>query len=232
MEALVYSVSQITDLISGLIDEAFPQPVWVEGEVSNLTYHSSGHVYFSLKDEGAVLKAVLFKRYAGSLRFRLEEGLAASTLGRISVYPKGGQYQLVAEQVKPLGVGELALAFEQLKERLRDEGLFDEKRKRALPFLIQRIGIVTSETGAAIRDMLKVIWSRHPSALVILAPAKVQGEGAAKSYGVPFLGSIPFDELMAGDSEAGLAVVVGHPHAPSAVQINQIAEKIIGLVER
>lgn len=181
MEALVYSVSQITDLISGLIDEAFPQPVWVEGEVSNLTYHSSGHVYFSLKDEGAVLKAVLFKRYAGSLRFRLEEGLAVSTLGRISLYPKGGQYQLVAEQVKPLGVGELALAFEQLKERLRDEGLFDEKRKRALPFLIQRIGIVTSETGAAIRDMLKVIWRRHPSALVILAPAKVQGEGAAQS---------------------------------------------------
>ena len=177
----IYSVSQITNLISMLLEENFPESVWIEGEVSNLTYHSSGHVYFSLKDKDAVLKVVLFRRYAEGLRFQLAEGLAVSALGRINVYPRSGQYQLVAEQVKPLGIGELALAFEQLKEKLRAEGLFLEEHKRPLLFFIQRIGIVTSETGAALRDMLQVIWRRHPGAEIIFAPARVQGEGARES---------------------------------------------------
>ncbi|MCK5525880.1 MAG: exodeoxyribonuclease VII large subunit, partial [Candidatus Latescibacteria bacterium] len=175
--AEAYSVSDITRAIKGLLDEGL-MPLWVEGEVSNYVHHTSGHRYFTLKDETSQLRCVMWK-WQGQLRFRPEDGMKVRAYGRISVYERGGQYQLVVSELHPAGVGELQLAFEQLKERLAKEGLFDESRKRSLPRFPQRIGVVTSPTGAAIRDIAHGIGRRFPSAQVVLWPARVQGEGAA-----------------------------------------------------
>ncbi len=172
-----YTVSEITREIKGLLDEGL-MPLWVEGEVSNYVHHTSGHRYFTLKDEGSQLRCVMWK-WQGRLFFTPEDGMKVRAHGRISVYERGGQYQLVVSELHPAGVGALQLAFEQLKERLAKEGLFDESRKRALPDFPVRIGVVTSPTGAAIRDIAHVIGRRFPSAQVVLWPARVQGEGAA-----------------------------------------------------
>lgn len=173
-----YSVSEITSQVKGLLEESLPK-CWVEGEISQYTHHGSGHRYFTLKDNASQLSAVMFKWQAGSLSFSPQQGMQVQVYGHISVFERAGKYQLYAEQIKPAGVGELAIAFEQLKNRLATEGLFDESRKRPLPPYPRKIGVVTSPTGAAIRDIIQILDRRAPDIEVVLCSARVQGEGAA-----------------------------------------------------
>ena len=173
-----YSISELTAQVKGLLEESLPA-CWVEGEISQYTHHGSGHRYFTLKDSSAQLSAVMFKWQASQLSFEPEQGMLALVYGHISVYERGGKYQFYATQIKPSGVGELALAFEQLKIRLEAEGLFDANRKRPLPPYPKKVGVVTSPTGAAIRDVIQVLGRRDPGLQVVLCPARVQGEGAA-----------------------------------------------------
>jgi exodeoxyribonuclease VII large subunit len=178
-ERAVLTVSQLADRLRGVLEERFPA-VWVEGEISNFKVYTSGHAYFTLKDEGAQLKCVLFRNRARRIRFEPADGLHVLAFGSIEVYAQRGEYQLVVELLEPRGLGALQLAFEQLKERLQREGLFDPARKRALPRFPRKIGIVTSPTGAALRDMLRIIGRRFGEIHIVIAPAKVQGEGAAQ----------------------------------------------------
>jgi exodeoxyribonuclease VII large subunit len=174
----VYSVSALTSEIRDLLGTAWPS-VHVEGEISNLKTSSLGHVYFTLKDDRAQLRAVMFKAAARTIRFKIEDGQLVVAHGQINVYEPRGEYQLLCEGLEPKGLGALQLAFEQLKRRLLAEGLLDAARKRPLPTLPRRIGIVTSLHGAALRDILKVLARRHPNAHVVIAPSRVQGDGAA-----------------------------------------------------
>jgi exodeoxyribonuclease VII large subunit len=174
----ILTVAQLTGRIKDLLEGAFPE-VWVEGEISNLTAPQSGHIYFTLKDEQSQVRAVLFRSSQRHLKFMLEHGMQVICRGRIGVYEPRGEYQVVVEYVEPKGVGALQKAFEALKARLEQEGLFSRGRKKPLPVLPRRIGIVTSPTGAAIRDILRVIRRRHPRIEVLLYPVPVQGAGAA-----------------------------------------------------
>ena len=174
----VLTVSELTRQIKGLLEDQFPR-VWVEGEISNFAVATSGHVYFTLKDAGAALSGVMFRHVAGKLGFKPADGLQVLAFGQISVYEKRGQYQLIVTQLMPKGLGALQLAFEQLKQKLAAEGLFDAARKKPIPTLPQRIGLVTSPTGAAVRDFLKIISRRFPNLHIVIAPVRVQGEGAA-----------------------------------------------------
>ncbi len=178
-EERVYTVSEITLEMRLLIEESFPA-VWVEGEVSNFTHHTSGHMYFSLKDERAQLPAVLFKTRAMRLRFRMEDGLLVRAFGRLSLYERSGKYQMIAEEIVPAGMGALELALAQLRERLGKEGLFATARKRPIPRFPRAIGIVTSPTGAVVHDIRRIVLRRFPSVPLVLAPVRVQGEGAAE----------------------------------------------------
>src|SRR5437588_9399849 len=164
--------------MAAVMEERFPA-VWVEGEISNFKVYSSGHAYFTLKDETAQLRCVLFRNRARRVRFEPKDGLHVMAFGAVEVYAQRGEYQLVIELLEPRGLGALQLAFEQLKERLAAEGLFDARRKRPLPRFPRKIGIVTSPSGAAIRDMLRVIGRRFGEIHIVLAPARVQGDGAA-----------------------------------------------------
>jgi len=175
----VLTVSEVTRNIKVILESAFPV-VWIEGEISNFKHHTSGHMYFSLKDESAQMPCVMWASRNAYLPFQPENGMRVIIKGRVTVYERRGQYQLDVLQINPAGVGALQLAFEQLKRRLADEGLFDEEAKQPIPLYPERIGIVTSRTGAAIRDLLSVIRRRWPGAEIILRPATVQGEGAAQ----------------------------------------------------
>ena len=175
---LVCSVSQLTALVKATLEGDFAD-VAVVGEISNLARPRSGHVYFSLKDDGAQIRAVLWKSDARRLVFELADGLAVRARGDLTVYAPRGEYQLVVRKVEPEGIGPLELAFRQIVERLRAEGLFDPGRKRPLPLFPRRIVIVTSPTGAAVRDLLQVLGRRWPAADVLIAPTRVQGPGAA-----------------------------------------------------
>jgi len=155
--------------------------IWIVGEISNLTYHSSGHIYFTLKDENSVISAVFFKYQNRKLSFRLEEGMSVFCLGGVTVFEKRGSYQFLVSELRLEGIGELQKRIEQLKKKLLSEGIFDQKRKRKLPVLPRRIGIVTSPTGAALRDIIKVVTRRFPNIEIIIGPAKVQGSDAAES---------------------------------------------------
>jgi exodeoxyribonuclease VII large subunit len=177
-EKTILTVSRLTALLRGVLEENFEQ-VWVQGEVSNLSQPSSGHIYFSLKDAGAQLRCVMFKGSVRNLKFRPADGMALITRGRISVYDQRGEYQLICEYLEPAGVGALQAAFAQLKERLAGEGLFDQGHKRALPCLPRRVGVITSATGAAIHDILNVLKRRFAALEILLYPVRVQGEGAA-----------------------------------------------------
>lgn len=177
-EKTILTVSRLTALLRGVLEENFDQ-VWVQGEVSNFSQPSSGHLYFSLKDAGAQLRCVMFKGSARNLKFRPADGMALLARGRISVYDQRGEYQLLCEYIEPAGVGALQAAFEQLKQRLAGEGLFEQSRKRSLPFFPRRVGVITSATGAAIHDILNVLKRRFASLEVLLYPVRVQGEGAA-----------------------------------------------------
>jgi exodeoxyribonuclease VII large subunit len=173
----VWLVSDIVAQVRGMVESEFGD-VWVEGEISNYRPAPSGHLYFTLKDAGAQLPIVLFRRQAMLLRFRPEDGLHVLVRGRVSVYEQRGQMQLVAETMEPVGAGSLQLAFEQLKERLKSEGLFDASRKKPLPAFPRTVAIVTSPTGAVIRDFLNVAGRRHSGLSVLLYPVSVQGDQA------------------------------------------------------
>jgi exodeoxyribonuclease VII large subunit len=174
----IYTVSEINSLARDLLESSFFD-LWVEGEVSNLRNPGSGHLYFTLKDVTGQIAAVLFRAQAAQLRFRLEDGMKVLTRGRLSLYEPRGTYQIQCAWMEPAGKGSLQLAFEQLKRRLEAEGLFDSGRKRPLPFLPQWIGVITSPTGAALRDFLHVLDRRYANVRVTLHPARVQGIEAA-----------------------------------------------------
>jgi exodeoxyribonuclease VII large subunit len=174
----IFTVSELTAGIRDLLETAYVD-VWVEGEISNCRLWNTGHLYFTLKDPGSQLKAVMFKSAVRSLKFKPEDGLHVVARGRLSVYDPKGEYQIVCEHIEPHGLGALQLAFDQLKRRLQAEGLFDMARKRPLPALPRKIGIVTSLDGAAIRDIIKVLDRRYPNVHLVIRPTRVQGEGAA-----------------------------------------------------
>ena len=174
----VYSVSQLTDRIRTLLEERFFE-TWVEGEISNCFVAKTGHMYFTLKDPQAQIKAVMFRSAIRYLRFKPQDGLRVVARGRLTVYDPKGEYQIVCEHLEPEGLGARQLAFDQLKERLSREGLFDPRRKRALPALPRKIGVVTSLDGAAVRDIIKVLRRRYANAHIVIRPTRVQGEGAA-----------------------------------------------------
>ncbi len=175
----VLSVTELTRRIKFSLETTFPR-VWVRGELSNVKHHTSGHLYFTIKDEGAQLSAVLWRSRKGALSFIPADGMKVQARGSLTVYPPRGNYQIDVEQLQPMGIGELQRAFELLKRKLDAEGLFDAERKKPLPEFPSCIGIVTSETGAALQDMRSVLARRMPSVEVILAPVRVQGEGAAE----------------------------------------------------
>ena len=174
----IYTVSQLNEEIKLLLETSFDF-VWVEGEISNFRAPLSGHYYMALKDEKAQIKAVMFRPRSRYLKFLPEDGMKVLAQGRVGVYEPKGEYQIVLDYLEPLGVGALALAFEQLKRKLAAEGLFDEKIKKPLPFLPQRVAVITSPTGAAVRDFLKVIGRRFANLEIIIVPVKVQGDEAA-----------------------------------------------------
>ena len=173
-----YTISEITARIKATLEESMPM-CWVLGEISNFTHHGSGHRYLTLKDPGSQLSAVMFKWQARGLTFTPEPGMQVMAYGHVSVYERGGRYQFYIAQMQPAGVGELALAFAQLKDRLEAEGLFAPERKRPLPPYPQTVGVITSPTGAAIRDIVQVLGRRAPGLQIMLRPARVQGAGAA-----------------------------------------------------
>ncbi len=174
----VISVSQLSDILKGVLEAAFPC-VWVAGEISNCTRAASGHYYLTLKDETAQIRAVIWRGTAQRLKFEVHDGLQVVAVGPIEIYAARGTYQLTIEQLIPQGLGALELAFRQLHEKLAGEGLFAPERKRPLPRFPRRIALITSPTGAAVRDMLQVITRRWQRADLIIVPVPVQGEGAA-----------------------------------------------------
>src|SRR5579871_5656204 len=165
----IWPVRELVGQIRDLVEEEYAD-VWVEGEISNFRPAPSGHVYFTLKDADAQLPIVLFRRQATLLRFRPEDGLHVLVRGRISIYEQRGQLQLVAETMEPVGAGSLQLAFEQLKEKLKAEGLFEAERKKQLPAFPRTVGIITSPAGAVIRDFLNIVSRRHSGLNVLLCP--------------------------------------------------------------
>ncbi len=173
------SISELTESVRKAIEARFSS-VWVEGEISNFKAHSSGHWYFTIKDEGAQLRAKCFRSTNSRIRFRPKDGLKVRARGRLSVYEARGDYELVVESLDPVGAGALQIAFEQLRDRLKAEGLFAPEIKRPLPIFPGRVGVVTSPTGAAIRDILNVISRRTRTVHVLFSPARVQGEGAGR----------------------------------------------------
>lgn len=178
-EKKVFSVTEITRMIRYSLEADF-SGIWVKGEISNLRIPSSGHIYLTLKDESSQLKGVMFKFQNRNLKFQLEDGLRVIVFGNISVYEPRGEYQLIIEHIEPKGIGALQLAYEQLKERLYKEGLFDKKHKKPLSVLPRKIGIITSPTGAAIRDILMIMERRFANIHMLIYPVRVQGEGSAQ----------------------------------------------------
>ncbi|HCU24738.1 MAG TPA: exodeoxyribonuclease VII large subunit [Deltaproteobacteria bacterium] len=175
----ILTVTELTREIKSILEKQYPS-VWVSGEVSNFHRHSSGHFYFTLKDSHAQISAVMFRGTNQRLRFQLENGMEVVANGQLSVYEARGNYQIILEYLEPRGLGALQLAFTQLLQRLAEEGLFEETRKRPLPFLPRTVGIVTSPTGAVIQDMLRILRRRNPHVNILLYPVSVQGETAAE----------------------------------------------------
>jgi len=173
----IYSVSELNADIKVLLEERFAF-VWIFGEISNFRTPASGHYYFSLKDPASQISAVLFRGQQRKLKFKPEDGLGVTGMGRISVYEPRGTYQIILEYLEPLGIGALQVAFEQLKKKLAQAGLFDDKHKTKLPYLPNKIGVITSPSGAVIHDVLQVIDRRYPNTAIQIIPAKVQGQGA------------------------------------------------------
>jgi exodeoxyribonuclease VII, large subunit len=182
LEPRVYSVAQINRYIRGIFDNDFIlQSLWVKGEISNYKRHSSGHLYFTLKDKNGAVSCIMFRGSAQMLPFEPENGMEVTICGYISVYEKTGQYQLYAELMQPVGAGSLAVAFEQMKGKLSAEGLFDEDFKREICKTPKTIAVITSPTGAAVRDIINIAKRRNNGVQIVVVPVLVQGENAAKS---------------------------------------------------
>ncbi len=201
--AELLSVTELNEYLRCLMEgDALLSDILVRGEVSNFKNHyATGHLYFSLKDETGAVRAVMFRSYASRLRFQPENGMKVIVHGRVSVFPRSGDYQIYVNEMQPDGAGALAVAFEQLRRKLEAEGLFDKARKRPLPPYPTRIGLITSPTGAAVRDMLQVLGRRYPLSDVVLFPALVQGPGAPESLvkGLRcFAGEVPVDLIIIG----------------------------------
>ena len=197
----VYSVSQVNSYVKRLLDDDFIlRNLFIRGEISNCKYHSSGHVYFSLKDESCVISAVMWRSDVRGLKFRLENGMQVIVRGRLSVYPQSGQYQVYVSSVEDAGKGDLAVRFEQLKKQLEEMGMFAEEYKKEIPRFAWRIGVVTAETGAVIRDIYHVASRRNPWCRLFLYPSLVQGEGAAESIaaGIACLDRMGLDVIIIG----------------------------------
>ncbi|MBR4173565.1 MAG: exodeoxyribonuclease VII large subunit, partial [Clostridia bacterium] len=182
MEPLIATVSQLNSYMKRLIESQEPiSDIWIKGEISNFKEHYSGHLYITLKDDGGVLKAVMFKSAAQNLTFKPEDGMRVLARGRVGVYEQSGTYQLYINEMTPDGVGELYIAYEKLKKRLQEEGLFDDSHKKPIPKYPERVGVVTATTGAAVRDIINVITRRYPYCEIIIYPSLVQGAGAKEN---------------------------------------------------
>src|SRR6202165_909139 len=177
-ERRVWSVSELTTRVRDLLGRNFTD-IWVEGEISNCREAQSGHIYCTLKDDRAQVRCVCVKNPLRTMKFRPEDGLHVTVRGSISVYESRGEYQIYVEHIEPVGLGALQLAFEQLKKRLEAEGLFSQERKKPLPVLPRCIGLITSPSGAAVRDVVRILRRRFPNVQLTLYPVRVQGEGAA-----------------------------------------------------
>jgi exodeoxyribonuclease VII large subunit len=208
-ERLPLSVSDLTASIRGTLEKSFAS-VWVEGEISNFRSHTSGHWYFTLKDEFAQMRAACYRSSNQRIRFRPEDGLQVRARGRVSVYEQKGEYQLIVETLEPVGAGALQLAFEQTKKRLQAEGLFAAELKRAIPYFPRRIGVVTSSSGAAIRDIINVVSRRTRTVHLLFAPARVQGEGASHEIvrAIRFLNDHHARAIRDGRHEAAIDVLI------------------------
>src|SRR5579863_2502753 len=193
----VWKVSELTECLADLLERAF-RDLWIEGEVSNCRPAQSGHIYFTLKDAHSQIRCVCFRDQARGLKFRPEDGLHVTVRGSLGVYEPRGEYQIYVSHIEPVGLGALQLAFEQLKKKLQEEGLFDQARKRPLPVLPRCIGVVTSPTGAAIRDILRVLKRRFANVHIQLYPVKVQGEGAAAEIvtALRYFNSVKFAQVL------------------------------------
>ncbi len=196
-ERRIFSVSELNLEIKGLLEKRFPD-IWVTGEVSNYRGATSGHLYFTLKDAGAQIRAVCFRNQARYLKFKPQDGISVIARGHLSVYEARGEYQLYVDYLEPAGIGALQLAFEQLKQKLAAEGLFDAARKKPLPVLPRAIGVVTSPTGAVIRDTLRVLQRRFRNMNVTVYPVRVQGEGAAEEIaeGIRYFSKHPIVDVL------------------------------------
>lgn len=182
MEAKIATVSQINGYLKKILDNnLILNNIWIKGEISNFKHHTSGHLYLTLKDDGGVLRAVMFRGAAGKLAFNPQDGMKVMARGRISIYEAGGSYQLYIEEMIPDGVGDLYVAYEKLKRQLEEEGLFSSELKKPIPRFPQKIGVATATTGAAVRDIINVITRRYPLAEIVIYPTLVQGAGAAES---------------------------------------------------
>src|ERR1041385_2164083 len=203
------SVSELTTQIRATLENRF-MGVWVEGEISNFRAHNSGHWYFTLKDEFAQVRAACYRSSNQRIRFCLEDGMLVRARGRLSVYEPKGEYQLIADSLEPVGAGALQLAFEQTKARLQAEGLFAAELKRAIPLFPKRIGVVTSENGAAIRDIVNVISRRTRSVHILIASARVQGEGASHEIvrAIRFLNEHHQRAIRDGNSDRAIDVMI------------------------
>ena len=197
------NVSSLNEQIKGILETTF-STVYVEGEISNLTYHNSGHIYFSIKDERSIISCVMFKGNARYLKFRLEMGAKIVISGNITVYAPRGNYQLLCQKIEPSGIGALALAYEQLKTKLQIKGYFDNSLKKELPLYPKKIYIITSNTGAAIEDMKKILTARYPLCEMLLIPTLVQGEGA-KEHIVRNIQYV--DSISSNERESSLLIV-------------------------
>ncbi len=181
MKGYVFQVSELNEYVRILLgQDPNLNHMWVEGEISNFKRHSSGHLYFSLKDNTAQVKCAMFKQNAWTLDFKPKDGMAVRAFGSVGLYPRDGQFQLYVEAMQPAGVGNLYEAFERLKGKLDQEGLFDVDHKKPLPYLPRKVGVVTSPTGAAVRDIIRVLHRRFDNMDIVLKPVKVQGSGAAE----------------------------------------------------
>ena len=197
----IYSVSSVNQYIRQMFESDYAlNHIYVKGEISNCKYHTSGHIYFTLKDKNAAIACVMFKGMRGGLSFRLTEGLSVIVLGSISVYERDGRYQLYAREIVRDGIGLLYAQYEQLKNKLAGEGLFDETHKKPLPLYAKKIGIVTAGTGAAIQDIINISARRNPYVQLVLYPAKVQGDGAAETIaaGIAAMDAYGVDVMIVG----------------------------------
>ena len=194
----VLSVGELTRTVKGLLESAYPKGVWVSGEVSNLARPASGHLYFSLKDADAQLRMVMWAGVSRQLRFDLRDGMEVIARGILTVYVPRGDYQVQVEEMLPKGIGPLELAFQQLKEKLFGLGYFDKPRKKPLPQFPRRVALVTSPTGAAVRDMLETLGRRWPAVEVLVCPVKVQGEDSAQQIaaGIRLVNRVPDVDVM------------------------------------